>query len=314
MITKPKDMTFAGKKLFIIIAGVAGIGKTTLALSAPKPLLIDLDNGIDRVEARYRADTEHASSYIELMNDLTNADLSEYESIVIDTGGKLLEFLKPVVIGQDRKNSKSNGELSLQGYGAVKKEFNKFVDYIRALKKHVIMVFHATEVPVGDDTTGLRIRIEGRSRDEVWDNADIGGFVEMKGNKHTIGFSNCDRYYAKGTHGIHGIYEIPTLDRDSKNTFLTDLINKVLEDLESENKEATTYTKLMARLIPIIATAKDVKGLNKAYDEIKKADHILTSKNECWNAINEKAKMLGATYDKQTNTFTDTSGDTKPVK
>lgn len=314
MITKPKDMTFVGKKLFIIIAGVAGIGKTTLALSAPKPLLIDLDNGIDRVEARYRADTEHAGSYVELMNDLSHADLSEYETIVVDTGGKLLEFLKPVVIGQDRKNSKSNGDLSLQGYGAVKKEFNKFVDYIRSLGKHVIMVFHATEVPVGDDTTGLRIRIEGRSRDEVWDNVDIGGFVEMKGNKRTIGFSNCDRYYAKGTHGIHGIYEIPTLDKDSKNTFLTDLINKVIGDLESENKEATAYSKLMARLLPIIATAKDVKELNKAYDEVKNAEHILTSKNECWNAINEKAKMLGATYDKQTNKFTDTSNNTQPSK
>lgn len=314
MITKPKDMTFAGKKLFIIIAGVAGIGKTTLALSAPKPLLIDLDNGIDRVEARYRADTEHASSYVELMNDLSNADLSQYESIVIDTGGKLLELLKPVVIGQDRKNSKSNGELSLQGYGAVKKEFNKFVEYIRGLKKHVIMVFHATEVPVGDDTTGLRIRIEGRSRDEVWDNVDIGGFVEMRGNKRTIGFSNCDRYYAKGTHGIHGIYEIPTLDKDTKNTFLTGLINEVISDLESENTEATAYSKLMATLLPIIATAKSTKELNKAYDEVKKANHILTSKNECWNALNDKAKMLGATYDKATNTFTDTADNSKPSK
>ena len=52
MIVKPSEMKFEGKKLFIIVAGVPGIGKTTLALSAPKPLLIDLDKGVDRVETR----------------------------------------------------------------------------------------------------------------------------------------------------------------------------------------------------------------------------------------------------------------------
>ena len=41
MITSPTDIRFDDKKLSVIIAGVPGIGKTTLALSSPKPLLID---------------------------------------------------------------------------------------------------------------------------------------------------------------------------------------------------------------------------------------------------------------------------------
>ena len=76
MIVKPSEMKFEGKKLFIIIAGVPGIGKTTLALSAPKPLLIDLDKGVDRVETRYRTDTDVVGSYEELRNDLEKTDLS----------------------------------------------------------------------------------------------------------------------------------------------------------------------------------------------------------------------------------------------
>lgn len=112
MIVKPSEMKFEGKKLFIIVAGVPGIGKTTLALSAPKPLLIDLDKGVDRVETRYRTDTDVVSSYEELRSDLEKADLSPYETIVIDTGGKLLEMLKPVVIARDQKNAQTNGELS----------------------------------------------------------------------------------------------------------------------------------------------------------------------------------------------------------
>lgn len=302
MIVKPSEMKFEGKKLFIIIAGVPGIGKTTLALSAPKPLLIDLDKGVDRVETRYRTDTDVVSSYEELRSDLEKADLSPYETIVIDTGGKLLEMLKPVVIARDQKNAQTNGELSLKGYGAVKKMFNEFVTFVKSLNKHLVMVFHATEVADGE-TTKLRIRMEGKSRDEVWDSVDIGGFLEMRGNKRTIGFSNCDRYYAKGTHGIHGVYDIPTLANGNNNTFLTDLINNVINDLTSENKEFTEYQELMRTLLPHITNADNAKLLNKAYEEVKKAEHKLTSKNELWNALNERAKALGLVYDKDRNVF-----------
>lgn len=309
MIVKPSEMKFEGKKLFIIVAGVPGIGKTTLALSAPKPLLIDLDKGVDRVETRYRTDTDVVSSYEELRSDLEKADLSPYETIVIDTGGKLLEMLKPVVIARDPKNAQTNGELSLKGYGAVKKMFNEFVTFVKSLNKHLVMVFHATEVADGE-TTKLRIRMEGKSRDEVWDSVDIGGFLEMRGNKRTIGFSNCDRYYAKGTHGIHGVYDIPTLVNGNNNTFLTDLIDKVLNDLTSENKEFTEYQELMRALLPHITNADNARLLNKAYDEVKKANHKLTSKNELWNALNERAKALGLEYDKDRNVF----DNAKPTK
>ena len=302
MIVKPSEMKFEGKKLFIIVAGVPGIGKTTLALSAPKPLLIDLDKGVDRVETRYRTDTDVVSSYEELRSDLEKADLSPYETIVIDTGGKLLEMLKPVVIARDPKNAQTNGELSLKGYGAVKKMFNEFVTFVKSLNKHLVMVFHATEVADGE-TTKLRIRMEGKSRDEVWDSVDIGGFMEMRGNKRTIGFSNCDRYYAKGTHGIHGVYDIPTLANGNNNTFLTELINNVINDLTSENKEFTEYQELMRTLLPHITNADNAKLLNKAYEEVKKAEHKLTSKNELWNALNERAKALGLVYDKDRNVF-----------
>ena len=51
----------------------------------------------------------------------------------------------------------------------------------------------------------------------------MGGFVEVFGNDRTIGFSNCERYFAKGTRGIHGIWKIPALGPNSQNDFLTKL-------------------------------------------------------------------------------------------
>ena len=54
MIRNPNDIRDGEKKIRMLIAGYPGIGKSTLALSAPNPLHIDVDFGIDRIEPRYR--------------------------------------------------------------------------------------------------------------------------------------------------------------------------------------------------------------------------------------------------------------------
>jgi len=301
MIVKPNEMSFEDKKISMIIAGVPGIGKTTLALSSPKPLLIDLDKGVSRVEARYRKDTLVCDSYEEMLEDLTNADLSCYETIVIDTGGKLLEMLKPVVISEDTKNAKRDGNLSLQGYGAVKRKFKEFVNFMKKLNKNLIIVFHATEVQLENDLTGLRIRIEGSSRDDVWDDIDVGGFLEMTGKKRTICFSNCERFYAKGTHSVHGTFEIPNLNDTTKNDFVSVIFEKIKNDLKQEVEEYNKYCEVM-KFSEKIEKAK-AKDLNKLLVELKEMEHCLTSKEELWFALTNKAKELGEKYDAKTMQF-----------
>lgn len=303
MISKPSEMNFENKKISMIIAGVPGIGKTTLALSSPKPLLVDLDNGVSRVEARYRKDTLFASNFAELKEDL-KGDLSNYETIVIDTGGKLLEMLKPVVVKEDLKNAKRDGSLSLAGYGAVKRKFSDFITFVKSLNKHLIIIFHASEVQLANDITGLRIRIEGSSRDEVWDEIDVGGFVEMKGKNRTIGFSNCERYYAKGTHGISGEYEIPKLEKGSKNDFLTQLFKKIQQDLQQEVIELEEYSKIMDSLLPKITNSKNADDINNIYQRIiLPENNVLTSKDELSFHLKEKVKELGLKYDRESGQF-----------
>lgn len=49
-IVKPTEMDFSNKNIIMIISGLPGTGKTTLALSAPDVLLIDTDEGMARVK------------------------------------------------------------------------------------------------------------------------------------------------------------------------------------------------------------------------------------------------------------------------
>ena len=48
LIRKPAELKVQ-PKIKMLVYGQAGIGKSTIALSAPAPLLFDFDNGINRV-------------------------------------------------------------------------------------------------------------------------------------------------------------------------------------------------------------------------------------------------------------------------
>ena len=257
MIKKPNEVVSTTKKIRILIAGFPGIGKTTLALSAPKPLHIDVDRGVDRVQAKNRKDFTQPETYEELLNDL-KGDLSDYETLVFDTGGNFLALMKPYVIRQDSKNGQKDGKtLSIKGYGAVGKEFQRLMDEaFYTLNKNVVVIFHAKEDKDGE-ATKLRILVEGSTKDNVWQPMDLGGFMEMYNGKRTIGFSNCERYFAKGTHGINGVIELPDLDNQNiPNDFLTQLFKKVNDNILAEanyfEAQKEEYQKLMDNILPQI--------------------------------------------------------------
>lgn len=312
-IQKVENLTFENKKIRMIIAGFPGIGKTTLASSAPKPLLIDLDKGLDRVEPEYRVDRIVCENYDELIADLSG-DLNGYETLIIDTGGRLFDFLKPVVISDDPKNAKRNGSLSLMGYGANATKYKDFLSFVNGLNKHLIIIFHAKEDKDGDDTK-LRILIEGQMKDLIWQDMDLGGFIEMSGKKRTIGFTNCERYFAKGTHGIKGVYEIPELKEGEKNTFLTDLFNVYLKNLNDSTKNAQVekekYDTAM-HLLAFIEKANSLEQINQFMQKTSEMEHALTSERELKFAVNNKAKELGFIYDREQNAYV--INNAKPIK
>ena len=315
MIKKASEIINTDKKIRLLIAGYPGIGKTTLALSAPKPLLIDVDRGTDRVEARYRTDFIQPDTYEELLEDLVPLNLIDYETLVIDTGGQLIKLMSAYVIKQNAKNGQRDGSLSLKGYGAVGREFARFVDYCYyQLNKHVVIVFHAKEEKDGDNTR-LRILVEGQTKDNVWQPMDLGGFMEMQNNVRTIGFTNCERYYAKGTHGIHGVLTIPEL-KGNQNGFLTNLFHQINENIKAEAKEAEKEKKAYQKIIDTIKEATEAittpSEAMEVLDLINNQKHILTSEKETKAILFDKTKALGFKWNKLKGEFTDeVSDDTK---
>lgn len=308
MIRNPNDIQEGAKKIRMLIAGYPGIGKSTLALSAPNPLHIDVDFGIDRIEPRYRKPYIQPSSYEEILEDLVPENLTGFDTLVFDTGGKLISLMSLWAVKKDPKYGQRDGSLSLKGYGAVGKEFVRLMDYcFYELGKNIVIVFHATEEKDGDNTR-LRIKVEGQTKNNVWEPMDLGGFVEMYGNDRTIGFSNCERYFAKGTRGISGIWRIPALTPDSANDFLTKLFaeynNKSAAEVKQNEADQTAYETAMAEALSVIAGIVDAETATAAIPKMAAIKHALTSKKESDVAFSAKIKELGLFYDKVLKRYT----------
>jgi hypothetical protein len=322
MIKDPSKITDTKQPIRMLIAGYPGIGKSTLALSAPNPLHIDLDFGIDRVDPRYRKPYIQPASYDEIRHDLaydptmSQVDRAEqmkvlnvFDTLVFDTGGKLITLIGDWAVKSDPKNGRSGG-LSLKGYGVVGREFVKLMDHcFRVLHKNIVIVFHTVEEKDGDNTK-LRIKVEGQTKNNVWESMDLGGFMEMFGNDRTIGFSNCERYYAKGTHGIHGVYKLPELVRtDDKgertylpNTFLTDFFANFNatkdKEIETANQERAAYDEAMTDGKQILEAITDADSMNAAIEPFSKIQHALTSKAELECMWSQKVHKLGLKLNK----------------
>lgn len=308
MIRNPNEIQEGAKKIRMLIAGYPGIGKSTLALSAPRPLHIDVDFGIDRIEPRYRKPYIQPKSYDEILEDLTPLNVKDFDTLVFDTGGKLISLMSQWAIKKDVKYGQRDGSLSLKGYGFIGREFQRLMDYcFYELDKHIVVVFHAIEEKDGDNTR-LRIKVEGQTKNNVWEPMDLGGFVEIQGNNRTIGFSNCERYFAKGTRGIHGVWQVPELGPDKPNDFLTRLFAQYnalsAAEVAQNVEEQEAYEAAVDEGREIVAGITDADSANAAMSKIKAVNHALTSKKEVNAAFNAKIKELGLFYDKVLKKYT----------
>lgn len=313
-IQNPSALATQQKKIRILIAGYPGIGKSTVALSAPNPLHIDVDRGIDRVEARYRKPFIQPMNYNELLDDLRkdNPALSHFETLVFDTGGQLIKLMGSWAIKQNAQNGQRDGSLSLKGYGAIGREFERLMSHCYyELNKHIVVLFHAKEEKEGDNTR-LRLLVEGQTRDNVWQPMDLGGFMEMQNNTRTVGFTNCERYYAKGTHGIKGIHKIPELTPTEKvpfptNNFLSSIFDKVNQNIADEaeaiERERADYETVMYDVQQIVSSVTSLETANEAVQKITEMNHILTSAREAKSLLVKRTKELGFVYDSKEGVY-----------
>lgn len=309
MIKHANELTFNDKKFSMILYGAPGVGKTTLALSAPNPVLIDFDKGVSRVKAYHRKLTIVCQTYEEVLSDINDPAIKDCETIIIDTGGSFVSYLQDWAMRDNPSvNRQKNGAISLKGFGAVKQEFQRFTNMVRdVMNKNVIYVFHSDEQKDKDGNPQQRLLCEGAARNIVWQPCDFGGYVQMIGNQRVVTFTPTQEFFAKGCYGIEGQFNIPGVGATDSNDFLAKLFDKARANIAAENdvfapmKEQ--YEKVMAQVNEIIAGIKTAEDATKAATNIPNLEHSLTSKKEASVLLQAKAKELGLTWDKEAKSY-----------
>ena len=307
-IFKPDEMDFSRKNFSMIISGSPGIGKTTLALSAPEPVLIDFDKGVSRVRAQHRRLTIEADTYEEVLRDMEAPEVKAAKTIIIDTGGSFITFLQDWAMRDNPTlNRQKNGAISLKGFGAVKSEFCRFTNHLQyVMNKNVIYVFHTVEEKDGD-ITKQRLLCEGAARNIVWQPCDLGCFIQMVGGDRFLGFSPTEQYFAKGCFGISGLIKVPSLDDGAPNDFVSRLFDRARENIAREavefGAEKGRYDAVMAQAREIVAGVDDPASALKASARMKELHHCLTSEKEARAIFTDRLQELGLRWDREAGAY-----------
>lgn len=300
-IMKPESMDFSGKNVIMIISGLPGTGKTTLALSAPDVLLIDADEGLARVSPAHRKDASICKTFDEVRADVASAK-GLYKTIVVDTGGALVDMMKQHVIDHPDEYSggaKKSGGISLQGFGYVKQ---LFLDFSADLRKNfnVIYIFHESVSKNGENMF-YDLVCEGAARTLVYQPADLAAHLFIMNGRRMLGFTPTEEYTAKSAYGINGVVQVPELKEGDPNDFLTKLFEKVRENLKAETAslapQQEAYNSLMADAPGMMEAITDANSANQFASVIDTLPHALTSKKEIGAMYKARCKELGLKWD-----------------
>jgi len=315
------------KNLVMLVYGSPGDGKTTLAISAPKPVLLDMDGGVGRTLAAHRcpvvqglngkplpwapdpANKVNGEDEPSVLGALDEIRALPFQTVVVDTVGKLLDAMSESLVRTNPALRQRDGSLSLKGYGARKRMFKDFVSQCLAMGKNVVFIAHAQESKVGDDIKVSPI-IGGSSETDLMTEIDLAGYLTNIGGKRIVFWGNdgsglAKQFVAKNTCFLPNVMEVPVVadtygNVTAPNIFLAGVIDTYNENQKKKEELNVRYAKIIENGKKLVTKAANVKQLNKVLKTIKEDTEVIyDSKIVLGRAIAARAKELGCKYSKE---------------
>lgn len=303
-IIKPENMDFSSKNINMIVSGLPGVGKSSVALSAPDVVLIDTDDGMARVNPEHRKDTCICKTYEELLKDVKSFE-GHYKTVAIDTCGALIDMLKEWAMRNEAAANKKNGGFSQQGYGIIKTEFLRLSAELRK-NFNVINIFHVAK-DKQDDVVFYDLICEGSAKSLVYQPADLAAYMHIVNGERYLGFTPTMNYNAKSAYGIKGLIKVPELKPGEPNDFLTKLFEQVKANMAEESKahkaQREVYDAAIASGKEILDALDNPENAFAALGEIRVMKHALTSQKELEAAFKSKVKDNGWEYSKEAKAY-----------
>jgi len=188
-ITTPED-----GPIVATITGDSGIGKTSLAATFPKPIVIRAEDGLQAIPMATRPD---AFPLVTKPDDLWGqikallAEDHEYKTLIIDSVTALERLFMQSIVDNDPNNPKSINQ-ALGGYGAglaavagMHQRVRRACGMLRDRKgMNIVFIAHADtetiELPDQDPYTRYNLRLGKKSVPPYIDDSDLVGFIKLE--------------------------------------------------------------------------------------------------------------------------------------
>jgi len=290
LIKKPNELDVQ-TKIKALIYGQAGMGKTTLALSAPKPLLLDFDNGVNRVNFEHQKDTVQIKSFQEAL-DVLNEDLSDYESIIVDTIGKMMDFIITKVCGTSNPR--------IQDWGRINQEFTNFVRIASSLNKNIIFIAHRDLRKEGEENVFVPA-VREKTYSAIVTELDLLGYMDMNKNVRQITFNPTNKNDGKNTCNLPALIAIPdVIDKygvATKNTFLDyAIIGQFNKNQANRKILVEKYSMILDSIKNDISKIKTAKEATEFISKIDTYEHVGSTLQQAKVMLHSKATELGFKY------------------
>lgn len=275
-----------------LLFGQPGSSKTSLALTAEKPLLLDFDKGAYR--AIHRADTLEIESWPDVLELINFPEaLRPYRTLIIDTAGKCLDLLGTHIINENGKLATGGGALSLQGYGVRKAAFKAFLDKVCGFGLDVILVAHDKEEKI-EDVMKVRPDVGGSSYADIMKEIDLCGYVEIVKGKRTLNFNPSERAIGKNCAGF------PPMAADSVT--MAELITDAKKILNQRNEGNVKAIQEVEKLKAEVAAITTIEQANAFIGTMKGITEEII-KQQIRRVMGARVIELGFAYDPNTAAY-----------
>lgn len=303
LIKKPAEIL--GKEtIACMIYGQPGMGKTTLACSAPSPVLFDFDGGVARIRDEHQVPTVQITKYQDAIDALAEIerDGGEFKTIVVDTASKMIDSITTHICG--------TAQPKLQQWGIINATFKSFLRSVQSLGKHIVFIAQREEVKDGEVTRYVPQFRQSNYKDVICD-LDVCGYMEMvtvRGqNVRQLTFNPSPRNEGKNTAEFQPAYIIPELKSGMPNTFLADRFAEFvkMQKERAERKQATGHKveELLDALKGQLQQADDAMAINEVIQQCKDAQAVGDYKVKASMLIRARAKELKLTLNKEAKLY-----------
>lgn len=289
--------TLIHQGLNILVYGDPGIGKTTLANTAPNPLVLDFDRGAHRASHR-RGNVAQFDTWLDIINSQKELQelIAKHDSIIIDTVGTMIDLIQ-LYLQTSQPSLARNG---MKLWGETKKVVAEYFMPLKLSGKNVIFIAHAKEKEEGD----YRIKrplVQGGSYDLLMQMCDLVGYYTTINNRRVLTFDLSDTVTAKN---CAGIAPIQILEVDAMVNTMSNIIEHTKQALAKRSKEQDEVINLVSEWMQKAIATKDA---NKFMQEMSKANLQSNVKKSVWAAISQTFNGRGLSYNAESKLWEPTN-------